>query len=1786
MATQQDIINNQDNTTTQDSTDIDFTKFKFNLYGEGQEDQSTKIDTTLYQFDNLGEESDPMPGYNQVDAKKFYESSNAWSESIPAVWKNAQNIGMGGLLHEIKTGGKKKHPELNDVPRGYAFDLLSGLLSMFSSKEDIAIIGTGGVAGFALKQAARRTIAPSMVKGMGKLLTNKGMKKEVSEQAVEDFLEVSLQQGLIFSTYHGMYESAHNIRDEIIYNEDYKGLEDLQGLEGKDLHRAALNKVMTESKWQDYAKGFALATATGPLRAYGRHSGFLGMGKGTFEAGMMWEAGGLGLGLGPILYQRKPHMSDVVTAMGLVGALQLPTSVRRYVSKEYRLAKDGIYRSEIEPQTETQLQKKAAAEDRRKRRAEAVYTNIEEPLAKAAEIQGIKGEGGQLTYDKKGRPVVTGATSTQSDQIIKHINKRYLPDEIPSGPYGNTIIYGKPLNVRTRKSKVQEGSTEASFDLPVEDGRLPRILQVEEIPLFTESKIIYDTIKMDKEGKIKFHIQAGPRRYQLDSKNADLFIKFFTSDRDVKALFEKSNKAALVKSVQDPLKPGQKYFKKTSIDRQLLRELRNDATTGKKGFFKGDYDIAFDNVALFLQHEKWLAMRAEGKFPKVSDMTASEVKFLKEGLQDRQFMQNFQRTVTEKFDFTLRKWVKQPEGNLRTKTLTRGVLGSLMPAYGNMTTDAGRTLVRMLAGLDRVTTSTTSRRIHKMQNIMGMDTSVFSIKKALYWSTSLIPGKTSGKINKLLSPFHDPLFENWLTYRDKGATLTSGKLIGKSNQIDGSWRVSGFEDYIKIMASKSGRKNYKRNRIKDIEKIEALPNYKSNPQWKAEVNFLRRTMDFVDEMKKFTDEIYNDAGTTGMNLAGRIESAYLPIMIKPEIKQIIYNTTLSLTEKTAKIKGMTELGHTLDVARIKQIKPKLAEKIEKVLSDQIDSMAKKNDKSSRTANDYLQSMRKHLQKTYLGDGEIPWYDVISAVHMNLFSEGFKPFAQLEKPRRLGMSNTTNVDIQKALLSQQIDMMDKNLVSVWTDYTMGATKRIELSRAFTPSGQYFDDLLKLIPEDQLWQGGAAEAASAIPIAGQSLKARFKETKSGTQGFEQTVPAIISTERHVAQILKENFSGEDAFTRRAGFTGEASYGVAFFELSTKIAGGLAEIQNALQLFISVLPNIGFTNTFVKPLANLTRILPDSDKAMKHMHNSGALLINLGDELIGENRAINKGAERQTLRRTLVRTSSETPLTNVARNIVDDMIIQVKEKGLWQTAVKSSANLFEFIGRTAIQPFIYINMGNKIFAALGAESHMIGIAKKFKKMDLDLMKNPKKISPDDLVNQFKRRQYFYYREKIRRLYGINEKDFTSNLDAIISRTYNTKAQVKVQRKIEMGMEKFASETQQGRSFEYDPIFFNDPSTKLIFLFKRFPYRQAGFIYNVMKWEMIHGNFMAPLVAGAGGMFGGAVSVAAREWVKQSLSGEESFASDRGRQNWLSNKDGKYTINDITPEMFLNMVSVGGLFGGLAETSIGAGATGGRPQSRKQDWLFNEFLHEIEPVWISDFKRVQSAISTFKSQSSKLATDYRGDSNKYAPIRLAIRELMPIFGSMLNAYSSTRLLKEMPGFGMTWKIVPKIDAATGLESHERGYNDMREAGHKDPNRMSEKDKQAAVDAGYMEWVPKFGALVGKDRDKAEYQRGRVVAEMKKLLIYDNFAKSGNLKERSFKAAQLMFDYNERYAALYPKLWIDEYDTAFSEDSIQKEIIKRQEQFITPYIEDQDEILQRSGAGGLNFEEDVTNPE
>src|SRR5210317_436907 len=178
-----------------------------------------------------------------------------------------------------------------------------------------------------------------------------------------------------------------------------------------------------------------------------------------------------------------------------------------------------------------------------------------------------------------------------------------------------------------------------------------------------------------------------------------------------------------------------------------------------------------------------------------------------------------------------------------------------------------------------------------------------------------------------------------------------------------------------------------------------------------------------------------------------------------------------------------------------------------------------------------------------------------------------------------------------VLKKKMDLIDKNMVTVGTDYINGATKAVELNKMFMPEGALFETLVNTIDDSIELEGPGAFVGRRV------------NPESGITG--QNLPALIVKEKDAVRLLKETITGEDAFTRFNGYTAGAMK-LAEAEFMFKINFGTAVIPNMTQTFISTLPQLGAAST-IRGLTNYY-FNPTVRDMVKR---SGATALNLYDE-----------------------------------------------------------------------------------------------------------------------------------------------------------------------------------------------------------------------------------------------------------------------------------------------------------------------------------------------------------------------------------------------------------------------------------------------------------------------------------------------------------------------------------------------------------------------------------------------
>ena len=136
------------------------------------------------------------------------------------------------------------------------------------------------------------------------------------------------------------------------------------------------------------------------------------------------------------------------------------------------------------------------------------------------------------------------------------------------------------------------------------------------------------------------------------------------------------------------------------------------------------------------------------------------------------------------------------------------------------------------------------------------------------------------------------------------------------------------------------------------------------------------------------------------------------------------------------------------------------------------------------------------------------------------------------------------------------MLDKNILTLQTDYINGATKTIELAKTFLPKGALFETLIKRIPDNAELKGIRAEMGRAFD--------------SASRAPADKIPGLVIKEKDAIRVIKEALTGENAFNRQNMMT-KLGFGIAEFEFMTKINLGTAVIPNMTQTFISTLPQL---------------------------------------------------------------------------------------------------------------------------------------------------------------------------------------------------------------------------------------------------------------------------------------------------------------------------------------------------------------------------------------------------------------------------------------------------------------------------------------------------------------------------------------------------------------------------------------------------------------------------------------
>ena len=1409
--------------------------------------------------------------------------------------KDAYNRSIPGIAEQMIYGETPFSLPLNDPTMVYNLGVAIGGFLM-PSRENVAItagsLGLGKVAKAGINVGAKNLglnsintyIAKQMVKG-------KVMPKRSTKSFVKNMNRITGQEGITFANLDMLYGSTLNIRDAVIAG-DYD-LDKYDGLSEMQRYNTFAKDLAMYADPKDFLKGYAigLGGATGyGLNRYTRKGFFTPVlpksfkGTAVTKKGTEFGIGGEVAGGVATAVAVEPELQKVISdvengdigvgalIMGAVAASYIPSSLR----SAYRTGKfaPGVDTRSMTMEEFVNAQSEAVSLAGGRKRTKDIYSRVQDPLIKVENTSTDVTSKPIFDVDADGNQQLIGYDTEQSEMAIKRLNSRQLPKGMATGPYMNTNIKGKIVRA--------DGSLEPS---------------PHEIPKDLDVKIDRNTFEVTENG-YKFQAKAGRLRYELDEDNAELFFKFYTSQPQLRKRFEANNKGVF----------NQK-FALTRIRRKTLEGLKKDSYEGKNGLKKGDYDRAITAVGAELDLKKF---QNPDKLPDINGMSDIEMRLVTEQFNDLQLLRNHEEYIKREFFGELEN-ISGVTGESIMENLARSMFAGFQ---SSLQSPAAKTVTRMIASLDRKIVRTTTDRIVSMQQALGMDTSVISLRKAV-----LPVSRVFG-----YNPFQSRRTEEWLVGRFDDVTLQNG------TKIPNAWRT-----YQKLQGGEAIGKDYMAEMVRETDKLIKRADKKGGLKFGLTPNerfFLKNRIKIIKNLKRVNDPIYEDALGTKMKLAGR-QKWYLPSVIKKPIRDAIYSNMLNMSQKMKVImREMDNLSLDSDVA-LRNLDPEKKAELSEYMEEYVEKLANSKTESERAFADIWGMTKQELEANPATLSDVPDYDVWANINAQIYNDGFKTYAPLQKSKKL-LGKGKSVDVMALAAKKKTDLLDKNVITLQTDYINGSTKAIELNKMFMPEGALFETLVDKIDDSIELKGPGAYIG--------------KKYQGDNPVTSEKLPQFIVKEKDAVRLLKETITGEDAFTRFNGYTAGAMK-LAEIEFFFKINFGTAVIPNLTQTFISTLPQLGAAST-VRGLVNYW-----TNPAVRDMvKRSGATALNLYDELLGGSRALQRGQSRATGGLT----------ESYARDVL------------------GAADYWQIAQDVASKPFMTVNVWNKIVAASAAEDYIIKMTKMLDgKPGFD-------IGMPTVLTGAQRKSYAA--AKAKQIFNLNPKDLTKFKDSILNRTYTTPAQLRQKKKIMGAMERFAQQSQMGRDFELDALGFTDQFTKSLLLFKRFPIRQSRYTFEYNKFEMENGNILQPLYTLAYGAAGGAIAVSAKDAFLQALSGDRNFYGQREQKNYIDKINKQFfqgQKGQLDLEDGLNILAGAGTLGSFGDIISNMDTFYSSVEFAVKPLIVDDMLKITRNLFGDEG---QSGLVEGIFFQGKTPIDIK--------LRKLMRENGPIFGSMPNAF------------------------------------------------------------------------------------------------------------------------------------------------------------------------------------------
>ena len=901
---------------------------------------------------------------------------------------------------------------------------------------------------------------------------------------------------------------------------------------------------------------------------------------------------------------------------------------------------------------------------------------------------------------------------------------------------------------------------------------------------FATGRIVDNSIRQTNKGLTAAINIEGKGQFLLDEFNTELFFKFHSEDPKLISQFEKN-----LKGVRNSKNALDLHYD------QQLRVIREKAFKSEDGYLPEDWmnsvmatmnrymDDARDpdtgkkiGQTLFKRWEKSIA---DGKPVRIKDMTLSEKKLMAKMMQNQTEVRKFLKENLPDYDIN---YMYQPHFMTNSK---RGIIRSFVtPFYYHITDPYLRKATRLIQNVANATEQKSAERLNRLDSII----------------------KPKISFEKAHSNW-------WKTYLDGTGEQTAFKDFKTIAQFEADNPGKGFKLYLRDL-----RKKAEKFTGGEKERLTARANF-------LEASDELTTSGVYNSKTKSIDSIWKDAKQAGLRVGQRIDG-YLPRMLRKDVLDIMFDQMESMERKIMKITGgdfNIDGNYNTDVLQR--------------LESMLQGIIRKMEGSSKPDAVVFKQVWDLLANKESSAGIPKNYNVFRVLHHNLFSGSLKEFSPLEKSRKIASSSIGSKDVTRYVAEAFENYMETDYTKIMTEYIGGATKRIELSKAFTPTGAYFNQLIKMADGDLELDGG-----------------RFPKSLGG-----QFLPFSQQTQVAAVRMIKESFTGEYNFRVKNPMS-ESLQSLSNLEMMSKISLGQAFIPNLTQSFISTSVDQGFGSMF----KGLVKFAVNAD-FRKRVRESGATILTAFDDMMQQDRALQIGASEMM--------KTQSPI----RQFVKD----------WAKGEVKSKDAIAFATRKTSYLFSKVNSWNQIIAAATAEE----AAKKYGR----ILAGKKDFLTTMVPGWAKDKRIAWAKGKATAL-GLDPDDLVKNLDALERGVFETAGQQQFRRRLLLGMKKFASETQLQRNFLKDPIMFNDPMLKPLLLFKRFGLRQAQYIDQTIRNEVKHGNLLPILRLGIGGFAGGNLVMWAKDQLNAVITGEEQYTSKESRMKQLRTPEWQDYINALT--------------------------------------------------------------------------------------------------------------------------------------------------------------------------------------------------------------------------------------------------------------------------------------------------